>query len=48
MWFTLATTVGDEDAVKNRDLIARQLTSRQLAEAQRLATQCYAQQFKGC
>lgn len=52
MWFNLATTyaMGDEKevTVENRDAIAKQLSPAELAEAQRLAQQCQARQFKGC
>ena len=37
MWFNLSAAQGDEDAVKNRDIAAGQMTPDQLAEAQRLA-----------
>ena len=32
----------------NRDKVAGLMTSAQIAEAQRLAQRCQAQQFKGC
>ncbi len=48
MWFNLVAVKGDSDAVKNRDIIARLLTPRQMAEAQKLARECQARQFKNC
>ena len=52
MWFNLAVPrlTGDEQklAVNNRDEFARCMTSAQIAEAQRLAQQCQAQNFKDC
>jgi len=52
MWFNLATegSTGDlqKSAAHNRDKVARRMTPAQIAEAQRLAQQCHAQQFKGC
>jgi uncharacterized protein len=52
MWWSLAaahSTGGfQQQAAKYRDEIARRMTPAQLAEAQRLAQQCQAQQFKGC
>ena len=52
MWYSLAAghLSGDEQklAVDNRDKVARRMTPDQIAEAQRLASQCQAQQFKGC
>lgn len=37
MWCSLAATQGNEDAIKNRDIIAEKMTSDQIAEAQKLA-----------
>ena len=48
MWFNLAAVKGDADAVKNRDIAAKRLTPQQMAEAQKLARECQAQNFKGC
>lgn len=52
MWYNLATPqlTGDNQKLvaDNRDRVARRMTPAQLAEAQRLASQCQTQQFKGC
>ena len=48
MWFNLAAVKGDADAVKNRDLVAKRLTPQQMSEAQKLARECQARNFKGC
>ena len=52
MWWNLAaahsTSDVQEGAAKNRDQVARRMTSAQIAEAQRLSEQCQVQQFKGC
>jgi hypothetical protein len=37
MWFNLAGAQGNEDAIRNRDNIAKAMTPDQIAEAQRLA-----------
>ena len=37
-WFNLSATSGGADAVKNRDLVASEMTPAQIAEAQRLAS----------
>jgi len=37
LWFSLSAAQGDEDAAKNRDLIARRMTLAQIGEAQKLA-----------
>ena len=36
-WFNLAAVSGHEDAIKNRDLVAKEMNSAQLAEAQKPA-----------
>ena len=48
MWFSLGAMAGDRDSLKNRDVVAGRMTPAQVSEAQRLALQCQAQQFKGC
>jgi TPR repeat protein len=37
MWFNLAAAQGNEDGKKNRDIVAKRMTSEQIAEAQRMA-----------
>ena len=37
-----------ENAEKNRDIIAKQMTPSQIAEAQKLARECVAKDYKGC
>jgi len=49
MWYSLAAErSSDIYAADNRDKVAQRMTPAQIAEAQRLATQCQTQQFKGC
>jgi TPR repeat protein len=52
IWFNLAAanSTGDKQKLSKdaRDEIARRMTPAQVAEAQRLASRCQAQQFKGC
>ena len=48
MWWNLAAVTGNADAVKNRDMIAKQMTPQQIAEAQKLARECQARNFKNC
>ena len=38
-WFTLASSQGDEDAAKVRDLVVGEMSSEQIVEAQRLASE---------
>ena len=52
MWYRLAAAylmgTNDTFAAENRDTVARRMTPTQIAEAQRLASRCQAQQFTGC
>ena len=48
MWLNLGAASGDADAVKNRDIVARKMTSQQIAQAQIMARDCQQKNFKGC
>jgi TPR repeat protein len=48
MWANIAASQGHKLAVKNRDIIAKQMTSTQIAAAQNLARECMAKNYKGC
>ena len=48
MWYNLAAVSGDSSAVKNRDIVAAKMTPQQIAEAQKLARECQAPNFKNC
>jgi TPR repeat protein len=48
MWSNIAASQGDKDSVKNRDFIAKKMTPSQIAEAQKLARECVAKNYKSC
>ena len=48
MWFNLAAAMGHSTAVKGRDIVAEQMTPQQRLEAQKLARECQARNFKNC
>ena len=48
MWFNIAASSGDKVASKNRDIVAKRMTPPQLSEAQKLARECVATNYKGC
>ena len=48
MWLNLAAIGGDASAVKNLEFTAARMTSKQIAEAQELARECQARNFKNC
>lgn len=48
LWFNLAATKGDSDSVKNRDISAKNMTPQEIAEAQKMARECLASNYKKC
>ncbi|MFT7227984.1 MAG: hypothetical protein ACI8PW_000564 [Methylophilaceae bacterium] len=46
--FNLAAITGNKGAVKSRDLAASRMTQQQIAQAQKLAKECLARNYKGC
>jgi len=48
MWFNLAAVNGDENAIKYRKIIVEEMTPQQIAQAQILARECQARNFKKC
>lgn len=47
-WFNLASIDGFGPAVSNRDYLYENMTKEQIAEAQKLARECVAKDYKGC
>ncbi len=48
MWYNLSASNGDKDGAEGRDIVAKKMTTEQIAEAQKLARQCVAKSYKGC
>ncbi len=48
MWANISASKDDEDAAKLRDDIAKNMTTEQIAEAQKLARECVAKDYKEC
>ena len=48
VWWNIAASSGDEMAAKNRDIVAKRMTSAQIAKAQKLARECVRKKYKGC
>ena len=48
MWWNLAASSGNKNAVAGRDAISKQMTPDQIAEAQKLARECVRKKYKGC
>jgi TPR repeat protein len=47
-WFNLAAVYGDPAALGGRDSVAKRMTPQQIADAQKLARDCQARNFKKC
>ena len=48
MWLNLSALTGHKKAAKLRDIVAENLTDRNLSDAQRFARECIAKNYKGC
>ena len=48
MWFNITASSGNKIAVKNRDMVAKKMTSSQLSTAQNLARECVRKKYKEC
>ena len=48
MWWNLASMNGNEEAKKNREALAEKMSAQQITLAQKLATECIANNFKKC
>ena len=48
MWYNIGASNGYDSGGKNRDIIAKQMTPSQIEEAQKLARECVAKNYKGC
>ena len=48
MWWSIAASQENKDAIENRDIVAQEMTPSQLETAQRLARECVRKRYKGC
>jgi len=48
MWANISASNGDEDAVRLRDFVEESMTPAEIAEAQKLARECVAKNYKDC
>ena len=48
MWWNITPSTGDDSAKKNKKIVEKEMTSSQIAEAQRLARECVKKKYKGC
>jgi TPR repeat protein len=48
IWWSVAAAQGEEDAKRNRDIVAKRLTPDQLTQAQQIATRCIDSDYQDC
>jgi TPR repeat protein len=48
MWWNLTAANGNENASIGKDIIAKSMTSSQIAEAQKLSRECLKKEYKNC
>jgi len=48
MWWNIAASLGHDGASKNREIIAKKMSPADISEAQKLARECVAKDYKGC
>jgi len=48
MWWNIAASSGNKNAVKKRNIFVKRMTPAQIAEAQKLARECVRKEYKGC
>jgi TPR repeat protein len=48
MWINIAAANGSHEALKERDMIAKKMTPKQIEQAQELARKCTTNNYKGC
>jgi len=48
MWWNISASNGIEIAIENINKVAERMTTEQIAEAQKLARECVAKNYKGC
>jgi len=48
IWWNIAASFGDKDAVKIRDIVAEQMAPTRIEDAQKLARECVRKQYKWC
>ena len=48
MWWSIAASQGNKNAIKYRDTVAKKMTPADLSKAQELARECVKKNYKGC
>ena len=48
MWWNIAASSGNEDAIRGLGIIEEQMTSTQVGKAMKFARECVAKEYKDC
>ena len=48
MWINISASNGNESGVNGRDILEEEMTSADISQAQKLARECVAKNYKGC
>ena len=48
MWWNLAASSGNKNAVNGRDIVAKRMTPADISAAQKLARECVRKKYKRC
>jgi hypothetical protein len=48
MWFNIASALGDDDAAKNREIVANKMTAADISKAQAMARECMSSDYQKC
>jgi TPR repeat protein len=48
LWYSLAAAQGDKSGQKNKNLLAKEMTREQIAQAQAMSARCYESDYKDC
>jgi uncharacterized protein len=48
MWYSIAASSGKQNAVTNRFIVSKRMTSARIEDAQKLARECIRKKYKGC
>jgi len=48
MWWNIAASTGNENAIKNLDIVAKRMTPANINAAQDLARECVRKKYKDC
>ena len=48
MWWNLAASSGNKDAVSGRDAVSKRMTPADISAANKLARECVRKKYKGC